>query len=122
VLTRAEALDQVATAPKRFVDLVGEFLKSHRKQTAEIHLKLALSFACIGFALAGIPLGLLVRRQNAATGFACGIVVALSYYLVIKGLQTQVRAGFLGWQAIWVPNLVLMALGAILWLRCRRAD
>lgn len=103
-----------------------KFLRGLRRSidriTAALHLKLALSFACIGFAIVGIPLGLLSRRQSATTGFAIGTAVAVVYFILVKSLQAMVQSGFAEWWLIWCPNLVLLVLGAWLWQQSRRID
>lgn len=91
--------------------------ESWLKRLSELHMKLALSFACIGFAAVGIPLGLRSRRGSTTNGFAIGIVIAVMYFVVIKALQGTVRDGHLGWWILWGPNLALLALGGALWWR-----
>jgi len=100
-----------------------EMLKSYRKHTAELHLKLALSFSCVAFACVGIPLGLLMRRETATIGFGAGILLAGVYYVVIKSFQALVQAGvaLTPWWTLWLPNLALLIISAVLWLRARRA-
>ncbi len=74
----ADDLEQLRTRPeipKGTQEFLGGQLKSLHKRTAEIHLKLALSFACLCFALVAVPLGLLTRRQNASTAFIFGIAI-----------------------------------------------
>jgi hypothetical protein len=94
--------------------------RSYYKQTAELHLKLALSFACIGFAVVGIPLGLLGKRESATIGFAYGILVALGYFVIVKALESQVRDARLDFWIMWVPNILLLVLGGLLWRRSHR--
>lgn len=102
--------------------IIKENVRSYGKQTAELHQRLALSFACFVFALAAVPLGLRMRGRGATSGFGYGLVIAVAYFLLLKGMQTQVKAGVLEWQAIWLPNLFLMGAGAWLWLRAGRLD
>jgi lipopolysaccharide export LptBFGC system permease protein LptF len=96
--------------------------KSISKQTGELHMKLALSFACIAFAVVAIPLGLRMRAQSATIGFAYGVGIALSFFLAVKFCEMRVRQEWLGWWAIWLPNLALLIFGAVMWFRSRRLD
>lgn len=101
---------------------IRERMESLNKRTAELHLKLALSFSCIGFAAVGIPLGLRTRRGSASIGFAFGIAIAVAYYIVIKFLQSLVRDGIGEWWFLWIPNVVTLGVGVFLWLGRGRND
>lgn len=121
-LARAAFAATLPEAGNHYAKILRSLCKSYRKRTAEIHLKLALSFACLAFALVAIPLGLINRRQSTAIGFSYGILIALGYFLLVKAMQSQVRAGHLHWIAIWVPNAILVAMSAWCWWRSRRLD
>jgi hypothetical protein len=123
---RVEMQDIIATAAERKEGLYGKtlrrYLRNFRKRTAELHLKLALSFACIGFASVGIPVGLLTRSQSKTMGFTIGLLVAFAYYIAMKFLQGFVENDRIAWWSMWLPNLVMLAAGTVLWLRCQRLD
>lgn len=96
--------------------------RSYGKLTAELHLKLALSFSCLVFGFIGVPLGLQARRQSTTVGFAIGMVVCLLYFIFIKNFQGMVRQGDFPYWTMWLPNAVLLVGGIYLWFRCIRAD
>ncbi len=112
-----ELADTDAAASGWHLNRYKEERESWLKRLAELHMKLSLSFACIGFAVVGIPLGLRSRRGSTTNGFAIGIVVAVVYFVIIKALQGNVRDDHLGWWSLWLPNVALLVLGAILWWR-----
>lgn len=120
----AALLEAMERDPERVVDpnAVQKHLKSIRKYSAALHLKLAMSFACIAFGLVGVPLGLLIRHGSATVGFAVGILVAMLFFVVEKTFATQVEDGHLSVPAMWLPNMALLGLGVFLWFRAQRMD
>ena len=91
-----------------------KFLK---RCVAEINSKLVMSFACISFAILGIPIGLMGKRNNVLLGYALGGVFAFGFYMVITALYGAVRDGGLPWYALWVPNLFVLIIGMFFWYK-----
>lgn len=89
-------------------------------RTAEINVKLVMSFACISFAMIGIPVGLISRRGGSMIGFVVGLGFAFAFYMVITALHGAVRDGSLPWWGLWVPDLLVLAMGVVLWFRSIR--
>ncbi|MCX7934682.1 MAG: LptF/LptG family permease [Planctomycetota bacterium] len=120
-----ESIDALLNRPEAtiFDTAVRDARKSLRKIMAELHLKTALSVACLAFAVFGMPLGLLMRRENTSVGFGIGIAVAAAFYLLVKTFEALLQAGvpWSPWWTIWLPNWLLFLGGAILWWRVRRA-
>jgi LPS export ABC transporter permease LptF/LPS export ABC transporter permease LptG len=78
----------------------------------ELHQRLALPFACMLLALAGIPLGVGSRRSGKSSAYVLTVALAFLYDmgLVVAihfGREGTIPAGF----AMWMPNLVFAALG-----------
>jgi LPS export ABC transporter permease LptG len=78
----------------------------------ELHQRLALPFACMLLALAGIPLGVGSRRSGKSSAYVLTVALALLYYTglinaINLGRQGIVAAGL----AVWIPNLVFAVLG-----------
>ena len=64
-----------------------EQLKSEnkREQSAsrtEINKRFSFPFACVAFAIIGVPLGVTAHRRETSIGFAMGLIVATTYFLV----------------------------------------
>jgi LPS export ABC transporter permease LptG/LPS export ABC transporter permease LptF len=84
----------------------------------EIHKKLALPLTCFVFAIVGIPLAETSRRGGRGSGFAISILILVGYYLLLTAGETWAEDGLLPpGLAVWLPNLLLVALGALLFRR-----
>ncbi len=94
----------------------------------EIHKKTSIPFACIVFTLVGAPLGIRARRGGLAAGFI-SVGFFVFYYLCLVGGEQLADRGIADpWFSMWVPNILLGALGLVLtaqvcqirWPRCLR--
>ncbi len=92
----------------------GEKLDPERALEARIewHQRLALPFACMLLALAGIPLGVGSRRSGKSSAYVLTVALALLYYIglinaINFGRQGTIPAGL----AVWMPDLVFAVLG-----------
>lgn len=93
-------------------------IRTHR---IEIHKKFSLPFACLVFALLGLPLGVMTGRVGRTGGFSLGLVIILLYYVVLTAGEKYAMDGrlseFLG---MWGPDIVLAAAAALLLFRTDR--
>lgn len=82
----------------------------------EIHKKFSIPFACIVFVLVGAPLGMRARKSGLAIGFASMGFFVFYYLFLLGGEQLADRRLLPPGPAVWMPNVVLGALGIILTL------
>lgn len=89
-----------------------------RAERAELARRFSIPFAALVFTIIGVPLGLQPVRAVRSRGLAVSLVIILSYYLMLSAAETLATQGRVPITlALWTPNLVLAAVGVILFVR-----
>ncbi|HWC61247.1 MAG TPA: LptF/LptG family permease, partial [Verrucomicrobiae bacterium] len=87
----------------------------------QLHKEIAFSFACFGFTLIGIPLGIRVQRRETKIGVIIAIgLMAVYYAILVIGQSLGSHAEYAPHLLMWVPNLVFQSVGAVLLWRANR--
>src|SRR6266403_4371497 len=95
--------------------------REQSESRTEINKRFSFPFACVAFAIIGVPLGVTAHRRETSIGFAMGLIVAVAYFLFVIIADTlrgnpKVHPELL----IWVPNVLFIVLGAFLFRRLAR--
>ncbi|MBU8869462.1 MAG: LptF/LptG family permease [Gemmatimonadales bacterium] len=87
----------------------------------EFHKKFAIPFACVVFALLGVPMAVTTSRSGKATSVTLAIVVYLLYYQLLIWGEMMADRGYLDpFLAMWMANMLLLGLGIPFFLHALR--
>jgi LPS export ABC transporter permease LptG/LPS export ABC transporter permease LptF len=108
---RAQSLTELIETSRRMKTVAPD---RRRLALVEIQKKFSIPFACFAFAVIGIPLAETSRRGGRGSGFALSLAILVLYYVLISNGETWAQEGRMpAVVAMWIPNLLLLVLGAV---------
>ena len=87
----------------------------------EVSKRFSNAMAVFTFVLVGIPLAITAQRRETSVGIALSLVVAFSYFItIVLTDNVKHKPNLHPEYLIWLPNVVYLTLGAILFTRLAR--
>jgi len=87
----------------------------------QMHKEIAFSFACFGFTLIGIPLGIRVHRRETKIGVFLALgLIALYFGIQFVGQSLASHPQYAPHLLMWLPNILFQSVGAVLLWRANR--
>jgi LPS export ABC transporter permease LptF len=101
--------------------LKSENSRERSASRTELNKRFSFPFACVAFAIIGVPLGVTAHRRETSVGFAMALIVATTYFLfVIIGDTLRGNPHAHPEMLVWFPNVLFIVLGALLFRRLAR--
>jgi len=97
------------------------YVARENRYLVEFHKKFAIPFACVVFALIGIPMATTTSRSGKGVSISLALAVYLIYYAFLMGGEKLAdKAKLDPFVAMWSANFVLLVLGIPMFLTAAR--
>jgi len=125
-MAKARAKDDIRKKPKdmSIKELLDEVKKLDKESIdatpliTEIQSKISLAFSCLIFILLGSSLAIITRRREKSINFGIAFLIVGLFYILLITSETLALQGTINpLVAMWMPNLILGAVGTILTIR-----
>jgi len=124
-----EAVSSIRTGPKDEEEMslaeLREYIQTDTKKDAqyyitlmEFHKKFSLPFSCLALGVLAVPLGIQSKSSKRSFGIGLGLICFLMYYVLLStGWVFGETGAYPPMVGMWVPNIVMGALGLFLLVR-----
>ncbi|MDZ7793362.1 MAG: LptF/LptG family permease [Spirochaetia bacterium] len=90
--------------------------KSLQIHKIELYKKMAIPFGCLAFVFFFFPAGTFSKKSGRSVGFGIGLLISVLYWAMLFAGQTLgLRMDFSPVAAMWLPNVIIVAIGIILY-------
>ncbi len=114
-------VDRVVEQSRYQEKISDSYRVKENRYLVEFHKKFAIPFACLVFALIGVPMAVTSSRSGKGISVSLAIGVYLLYYLFLVGGEKFADRGRLDpFLAMWAANFFLLALGIPLFIKSAR--
>ncbi len=125
LLKLKERFRETRTKVKRVAEQCGfqarvldSYVVKENRYLVEFHKKFAIPFACIVFALLGVPMAVTSSRSGKGVSVSLAIAIFLIYYLFLVGGEKMADRGRLNpFLSMWSANFILLAIGVPVFIR-----
>ena len=114
-------LERAVEQARHQARLLETYVARENRYNVEFHKKFAIPFACIVFALIGIPMAVTTSRSGKGVSVSLALGVYLIYYLFLMGGEKIADRGKLDpFLAMWSANILLLGLGVPMFIKAAR--